>query len=227
MAQSLAERGHRWIIVQDGVVQSLCVNPPSAVDGLGTWWQDCERAAVEQIARQRGGYLAGGSEGSGANPEQRFLRDGRQPTIELDEQSALDRRREAISAFPTLLPEPPAAPRFPAPASQPIADFLEAIREISQQLYGDRQEAFRRAEIDDTHGAEQLKSPEEFFSALHQAVLHQDSCSRNTAETMPLIVALALSEGLAHGERAYAWGLLFGGASSGLRMMVQIGRAHV
>jgi hypothetical protein len=46
------------VIVEDGVVESLCVNPASEPDDAGGFrWQDCEMAAVEGLLRARGGYV--------------------------------------------------------------------------------------------------------------------------------------------------------------------------
>jgi hypothetical protein len=221
VAQLLAQRGHRWVIAQEGVVRSLCVNPPVAWEKDSNWGQDCETAAVESIARTHGGYLGSGSEGSGEEPERSFLRDGRTPTIELDEQTALDRRREAIAAVPQRQPEPAAAPVFETVAESSDLDFRVAIREISQRLYGDPESALRLAAPDGSGGGERQVpgSAYEFLADLHNTVMPQDSCYPDTVEAVPLLVELATRDDVTDDVRNYACFLLFSGASNGLRMI--------
>lgn len=221
VARHLALRGHRWVIVRDDGVESLCVNPPSAEPGGR--WQDCETAAIEAIAREHGGYLGSVGEGSGASPERHFLRDGRSVDIELDAETALQRRHAAIAMFPPQLPEPaPAGPFDDAPDSREDGDFLAVIREISQRLHGDPQAAFDLAAPDGPGNAWVPGSSGEFMSELHNAVMHQDACYPHTAEAVPLIVALATDERLPFPVRDYAYAMLYYAASNGDRLIAYL-----
>jgi hypothetical protein len=221
VAQRLALRGHRWVIVRDDGVESLCVNPASA--DSGGRWQDCETAAIEAIAREYGGYLGSGMEGSGASPERHFLHDSRRASIELDEVTALQRRRVAIDAFPTQLPEAAQAGPFDdAPDSGGEGDFLVVVQEISQRLHGDPQAAFDLAAPDGPGSGWVPGSAGEFMSELHNAVMHQDACYPHTAEAVPLVVALATDERLALSVREYAFGMLYSAASNGDRLIAYL-----
>ncbi|MBR7828158.1 hypothetical protein KDK95_17710 [Actinospica sp. MGRD01-02] len=221
VAQRLALRGHRWVTVRDDGVESLCVNPPSA--DSGGRWQDCETAAVEAIAREYGGYLGSAGEGSGASPERHFLREGRRASIELDAETALQRRRVAIAAFPTQLPEPAQAGPFdddPEPGWD--GDFLAVVREISRRLLGDPQAAFDMAAPDGPGSGWVPGAADEFIGELHNAVMHQDACYPHTAEAVPLIVALATDERMPFSVRDYAYGMLYSAASNGDRLIAYL-----
>jgi hypothetical protein len=221
VAQRLALRGHRWVIVRDDGVESLCVNPASA--DSGGRWQDCETAAIEAIAREYGGYLGSGMEGSGASPERYFLRDGRRASIELDAVTALQRRRVAIDAFPTQRPEPAQAGPFDdAPDSGEEGDFLAVVQEISQRLHGDPQGAFDLAAPEGPGTGWVPGSAGEFMSELHNSVMHQDACYPHTSEAVPLIVALATDERMPFSVREYAYGMLYSAASNGDRLIAYL-----
>jgi hypothetical protein len=221
VAEALVQRGHRWVIVNDGVVASLCVNPPTesddGEDGSAFSWQDCEMAAVKQLLRDHGGYVGSCVEGAGPNPQDRFLRDGRTPAFELDEPTALARRHAAIAAFPVRSPEPPAAPLFDAETPRRAPAFIEVLRAASQRIYGDPHAALRLAGMAGPGDAS--ISAFDYLGALQNEVMHQGSCYPDTVEAVPLLVALATHEHVYDSERAYAMEFLFAGASYGPRSL--------
>ncbi|HTJ67426.1 MAG TPA: hypothetical protein VL551_07855 [Actinospica sp.] len=207
------------IVVDDGV-ESLCVNPASSVRGVGGRWQDCETAAVETIAREHGGYLGSGIEGSDGSPERHFLREGRAATIELEAETALRRRQEAIAAFPVQQPEPPGADPFEESTDlRGDDDFLAVLRDVSARIHGDPEAAFDLAAPQGPGGGWLPESPQEYVSELFNAVMHQDSCYPHTAEAVPLVAALATEERFSVSVRAQFYGMLWAGGSNADRLI--------
>jgi hypothetical protein len=242
MASALARRGHRWVTVRPVYLPHL--DPGNGLFGkpefswpeLEGWWsvdtlvdeeapdseaefhqQECERAAVDAIARAHGGFWNGGSMAHRETMLPGF--DQRGLAHELDQRHAHRVRRDVISTFPGPTEEPgPTPPLSCTTFERPFPSVLECVRQVA------REQKTRPGGLPAgtarwlTAEADEFADDREVIFELADSVMHQGTCYPHTADEIPLLAWLAVHEDIRPAHRAVFTKFLFEAATIGERL---------
>ncbi|MFE6226299.1 hypothetical protein [Streptomyces sp. NPDC057854] len=242
VAAALARRGHRWVTVRPVYLphldpgHHLFGRPAFSRPELEGWWSvdslvdeeapdaaseshqhDCERKAVDAVARAHGGFW---NSGSLARRETKLSGFDRRGLVhEHDEEHAHRVRREVVARFPPPVREPvPAAPLRCATADRSYPPVLECVREVARDLEARGGGLPAGTAWWLTGEAEDFSGDREVVFELADAVMHQGTCYPHTAEEIPLLAGLAGHADVRPAHRALFLTFLYEAATIGLRL---------